>query len=142
MVRRVIFDKERVNPWVAERVGRNSPWEGRGYQAFGIEKDGELIGGVVIDSIVAGVRCSIHCAGEGRRWLTRELLFIVFDYVFRQLDCKVAINTVDADNEPSLRFTTHIGFTELARVPEGAGDCDLVILTLPRNNCCWHKMRA
>lgn len=136
MARKVIFDKQRVSEWVAPLVRRRSVWTS-GYQGFGVEQNGELIGGVIVDSILEGARCSVHCAGKGRRWLTRELLFVVFDYVFRQLGCKVAINTVDADNEDSLRFTRHIGYTELARIPGGAGDCDLVLLIMRRDDCRW-----
>lgn len=115
---------------------RRAAWA-TGYQGFGVEQDGELIGGVIIDGILEGARCSVHCAGKGKRWLTRELLFVVFDYIFRQLNCKVAINTVDADNKESLRFTQHIGYTELARVPDGALDCDLVIFIMRRDDCRW-----
>ena len=83
----------------------------------------------------------MHCAGEGRRWLNREFLFACFDYVFRQLDCKVIVNPVDADNEASMRFTEHIGFTEVCRIPEGSGDCDLVIFAMPRKTCRWLNMK-
>jgi hypothetical protein len=81
---RVIFDKARVNEWVASRIGRKAPWPGDEFQAFGVERDGQIVGGVVIDGIVIGARCSIHCAGDGKRWLTREFLTVVFDYAFRK----------------------------------------------------------
>lgn len=131
--------KERVGLWVAERIGRAAPWGA--YQAIGLEEDGELIAGIVVDGYVKDARCSMHCAGIGRRWLNREFLFVCFDYVFRQLNCNVIINPVDADNHDSVRFTSHIGFTEACRVPAGGGSCDLVLFYMPRRMCRWLDLR-
>lgn len=139
MKRLVTNDRQRVGSWVAERIRfRGDP---SGLPSIGLECDGELIAGILIDGYVPGARCTMHCAGEGRRWLNREFLFACFDYVFRQLDCKVIVNPVDADNEASMRFTEHIGFTEVCRIPEGSGDCDLVIFAMPRKTCRWLNMK-
>jgi RimJ/RimL family protein N-acetyltransferase len=135
----VVGQKERVGAWVAERVKRTAPWAG--YEAIGLEQDGELIAGVVFDSYVKGARCSMHCAGTGRTWLNREFLFVCFDYAFRVMGCKVIINPVDADNTDSTRFTQHIGFEEVARIPDGGGDCDLVVFAMPRKTCRWLDMK-
>lgn len=131
--------RERVGAWVAQRIKRSAPWGA--FEAIGLESDGELIAGVVFDSYVKGARCSMHCAGTGRTWLNREFLFACFDYAFRRLDCKVIVNPVDADNTDSLRFTKHIGFDEVARIPEGSGDCDLVVFAMQRRTCRWLNMK-
>lgn len=139
MKRLITNDRVRVSKWVAERVKYRGDIAGRA--ALGLEEDGRLIAGILIDGYVPGVRCSMHCAGEGKRWLNREFLFACFDYVFRQLGCEVIINTVDADNEASLRFTEHIGFEEKCRIPNGGGDCDLVIFAMQRKTCRWLNMK-
>ena len=72
----VTDQNERVGEWVASRIP-NSQWHQ--YQAIGLEKNGELVAGVVIEAYVENARCSIHCAGDGKRWLNREFLFVVFD---------------------------------------------------------------
>lgn len=133
--RLVIGQRDRVSEWVAPRVGRLTPW--RGAEAIGLEQDGELIAGVVFDGYVPRGRISMHCAGEGKRWMTRELLFACFDYPFRQLGVNVILNPVDADNKASIRFTEHIGFEYLATVPGGSGDVDLMLFILPREKCRW-----
>lgn len=141
MKRLIANDRERVAKWVAARVKYRGDVAGKA--ALGLENEkGELIAGILIDGYVPGARCSMHCAGEGRRWLNREFLFACFDYVFRQLDCKVLINAVDADNEASLQFTQHIGFHEVCRIPEGSGDCDLVIFAMPRKMCRWQNLNG
>ena len=126
---------DRVGVWVAERTGRTAPWGP--FAAIGIEEDGELIGGFVIDNYVRKARVSIHAAGVRGKWVTRELLRVVFRYIFVQLGCKVIINTVNVDNELSMRGTAKLGFTEVLRVPNGAGSCDLAIFVMQKSDCKW-----
>ena len=136
MKRLVLNERVRVGAWVAERVGRSTPWVKDG--ALGLEKDGELVAGIVLDSFVPGVRASMHCAGTGKYWLNRDFLFACFDYAFRHCDLKVLVNYVSAENPDSLRFTKHIGFTEIARVRQGwDGKDDMVLFQLHRDDCRW-----
>lgn len=135
----VVGQKERVGAWVAERVRARSGWAN--YEAIGLELDGELVAGVVFDSYVEGARCCMHVAGEGRTWLNREYLWFCFHYAFEQMGCKVVVGLVNADNEDALRFDRHLGFEEVARIPDGAGDCDLVVLAMQRKKCRWLNMK-
>lgn len=137
MAQRLITDdRKRVSAWVAERIGC-SPW-GENEAALGLEKDGELVAGVVLDGYMPSGSGSLHCAGSGRHWLTRLFLFSVFDWCFNQLDLKVLVNKVSGANAASLRFTQHIGFTELARFPRAwDGKNDLVLFELRQENCRW-----
>lgn len=136
MKRLVTNERARVGAWVAERVGRDDPWTTAA--ALGLEKDGELVAGIVIDGYVPNARGSMHCAGTGKYWLNREFLRACFDYAFNFLNLKVLINPVSAMNDASLRFTRHIGFTELARIPLAwDGKEDLVLFQLHRDDCRW-----
>jgi len=138
MKKYILDDKLRVNDWTWHRVGRESPfYPPAKYEALGIEKDGELIAGVVFDSFSTGARCSMHCAGEGKYWLTKDFLRICFDYAFNLAKCKVVINTVSSKNEESIKFTKHIGFEEVCRIKDGDGEYDLVILVLHHSQCKW-----
>jgi RimJ/RimL family protein N-acetyltransferase len=136
----VCGQKERVGAWVGARIGNAEPWHN--YEAIGIEHQGELVGGVVIDNYITAARCSIHCAGAGRRWLTREFLFVVFDYVFRQLGCNAVVNIVDGSNADSIRFTGHLGFSIVHRIKGGGkGGSDGVIFELQKSDCKWTKVK-
>lgn len=141
MRRLVTDDKERINQWLYKRIGRASPFApANKFNAVGVEDEsGNLIAGVAFDSFSPEARCSMHCAGDVDNWCSRKLLKFCFEYVFNVAKCKVIINTVDASNQQSVDFTKHVGFTELARIKDGAGDCDLVILTLHRDDCRWIK---
>lgn len=130
----VVGQNERIGNFVAKLIGNSTWYE---YQAIGQEKNGELVAGVVVDNYVKNARCSIHCAGIGKKWLNREFLRFVFNYVFNDLACKVVVNPVNSSNKDSVRFTSHLGFEEIARVPGGYEDGDLIIFALPRNKCKW-----
>ena len=132
----VVGQKERIGAWVAEQIGNTSPWHG--YEAIGIERDGELVGGVVIDNYLPGGRCSVHCAGRGQNWLTREFLRVVFVYVFRQLDCNVVLNIVSCPNHASMRFTRHLGFRCVHIIERGGrGGADAALFELKKADCRW-----
>lgn len=127
-------ENDRVGKWVCERSGgRYIPGMGH---AIGLEKDGELIAGVFIENYT-GTSCMLHVAGIGRRWLTKEFLFTVFWYVFTQLGCKVALAPVPATNEDALRFDRHLGFTELARIPDAFPSGDGILLIMKKEDCRW-----
>jgi RimJ/RimL family protein N-acetyltransferase len=134
-VRTIVYDKERIGEWVAEKVGQKNPWGH--FQAMGVEKDGELIAGVVYEGFTEGGRCSMHCAGVGKRWMSRDFLWMCFAYPFYQLDLKIIINPVSSDNVESMLFTEHCGFTKECVIKDGYGDADLVIYSLHRDNCKW-----
>ena len=135
-MKRIITNQNaRVGDWVASQMGRSSSWGT--FQAIGLEQNGDLVGGVVIDGYRKDTRCSIHCAGVGKKWLNREFLFVVFDYVFRQLNCKAVVNPVDSSNHDSARFTKHLGFVESVYIPEA----EMLIFTMPRDKCRWLKRK-
>lgn len=129
MKRIITNDDRRVGEWVCERTG-GSYTEG---VAIGLENNGELVAGVIVDDY-NGASARMHVAGEGQ-WLTREFLFVCFDYVFRQLNLNVVIGVVSSANAQALRFDKHLGFNELARIPKGHPAGDLVILTMTKEDC-------
>lgn len=134
MKRLITNERQRVSAWVAQRMDCD-PWDAA---ALGLERDGELVAGVVLADYVENARGSLHCAGVGKYWLTRQFLHAVFDWCFVQLGLKVLVNQVSASNADSLRFTKHIGFTELARIPKAwDGESDLVLFELRPENCRW-----
>lgn len=129
-MKRVITHQDKlVGPWVCSRAG-GTYTEGA---TLGLEKDGALIAGVIVDGW-NGASARMHVAGEGN-WLNREFLFACFDYVFRQLDLNVVIGTVASDNAKALRFDKHLGFREVTRIPKGHPKGDLVILTMRKEDC-------
>jgi ribosomal protein S18 acetylase RimI-like enzyme len=86
--------------------------------------------------------CSMHVAGDGGRWIDRQMLRVCFDYVFRQCDRVAVYGQVASNNMPALRLDTHLGFKEVHRIKDAVADgVDLVILEMRRENCRWLKDR-
>ena len=135
----ICSQSKRVAEWVQIKIGNLT--EFHDCHAIGILRHGEIIGGVVIDNYVHNAMCSIHCAGEaGINWLTREFLHVVFDYVFRQLQCKVILNSIDSQNHASLKFTKHLGFREVHRIIGGGlAGSNCVLLEMQKIDCRWIK---
>ena len=138
MTKRLILnDPERICQWTASRIGC-SPWEPDYSGAVGLEKDGEVVIGVVVDNYIPNGAASLHCAISDKRALDRRFLRAVFHWLFVDLELKVLINKVAGSNADSLRFTEHIGYTEFARFPLAwYGQDDLVLFEMRRETCRW-----
>ena len=131
----VLNQKERISDFLVEQgvsdVGYTQ------YEAIGLEKDGKIVAGVIYDWYEENARCSTHIAAVGKHWMTKKFLWMIFDYPFNQLNVNVIVNTVSSANTKSIKFTEHLGFTEVARIPNGFKDGDLIIYTLHKENCKW-----
>jgi len=133
---RLVFGED-VCRWTARRTG-GEYYAGSG-QGVGLEKDGELIAGVLFDNF-NGRSVQMHVAAvPGRRWMTREYLRFCFSYPFDQMGVNKIIGLVDSTNVDAMRFDLHLGFEQEA-VIEGAGRFgDLHILTMTREQCRFLK---
>lgn len=127
---RNIISGPAVGAWVAQRVnGGHSPEH---ETAIGLERDGQIIAGVIYErwngrSIVA------HIAIEGR--VTAAFIAAIFDYPFNRCGVQKIICPITTDNERSIRLAKNMGFREEARIADAAPTGDLLLFTLPKNNC-------
>jgi RimJ/RimL family protein N-acetyltransferase len=130
----IIFDQpDRVGHYVSRLIS-GSKWHD--FSAIGIERSGALVGGAVIDNYVEGARCALHCAGDGKNWMTRSFIKAVFRYIFIQLKCKVIISPVESENEKAIKFISHIGFKDAYRIKNGGSNGqDLIIFEMQIENC-------
>lgn len=84
-----------------------------------------------------GKSCMIHVGSEGQHWATKDFLKKVFDYPFNTLKLKVIIGTVAGSNEKALKLDRHLGFKDVATIPDAHNDGDLVILEMRPEYCKW-----
>lgn len=99
-------------------------------------ENGELLGGVIYENYTGpGGSIEAHIASLAPRWLNRDFLFIMFDYPFRQLDCKQAFVRVAANNEKSLHWCHSLGFKEYVRIEDVFPDGDMILLRMKREEC-------
>ena len=81
-----------------------------------------------------------HIAGKpGRRWLTREFLFAIFDYPFNQLGVRRITGLVPKKNKDARRFDEHLGFEYEGNMRNALADDDMIIYGMLKEKCKWLK---
>ena len=102
---------------------------------------GQVLGGQIRAVVVLcgffGKSCMIHVESEGQHWMTKDFLKEVFNYPFNKLNLKVIIGTVAGSNEKALKLDRHLGFRDVATIPDAHDDGDLVILEMRPEYCKW-----
>jgi RimJ/RimL family protein N-acetyltransferase len=137
-VKRIVLnDKARVIAFVQATIGKGTAFSPEHAAAIGLERDGELIAGVIFDNY-NGANCAMHVAAiPGKRWLDREFLYVCFGYPFNQLGLKRVTGMVCSSNLEALRFDLHLGFVQEAVLKDATTDGDLILLVMRRENCRW-----
>lgn len=134
----IVTDVSRVGPWVCERTG--GKFEPGCSAAIGWEEDGELRAGVLYDQFNGRSIC-MHVASDGsRKWMTREYLWVCFDYPFHQLGVNRIIGLVDSTNEQALRFDLALGFKVECEIEDAGKTGSLVILSMSKDSCRWLRI--
>lgn len=107
------------------------------FNAFGrLGADNKLLGVVAFNSF-NGKTCAMHVAGDGN-WLSKDLIRASFHYPFVTCGVRHIVATISGSNLKSIRFTKHMGFEVLFRLPCGWSNTeDMVVLGMPHNKCRW-----
>lgn len=142
-MKRIIWHQpERIMLFVAQRVDEEFF---RDYTALGLEKDGELVAGVLFTNYTkAGI--VMHVASDGsRHWMTPAFLAAAFRYPFIQLGCRRVTGLVRLDNERAMHFDERLGFRREGVLRAGATDgCDMVLYGMLKSECRFlgERLRA
>jgi hypothetical protein len=100
----------------------------------------ELLGGVIYTDYT-GASVQMHMAGFSPHWMTREFLWMAFDYPFNQLDCKKVFGHVPESNTTALEIDRKLGFKEVAKIEDVFPDGACYVLALAREDCRWLKLK-
>jgi RimJ/RimL family protein N-acetyltransferase len=131
-------DKERVGKFCSDLMD-GAEWGA--YTALGLERDGELIGGVVYDGYY-GPNVFAHIAGKpGTRWLTRTFLRAMFEYPFLQLGVDRITGPVASTNLRAMRLDAHLGFVLEATLRGAVPDGDLLLYVMHKKDCRFIRSR-
>lgn len=119
--------------FVAERVGEKELF---GYSAIGLERDGELVAGVLYEQH-NGPNVMMHVASDrSRRWMTPAYMAACFRYPFLQLGVHRVSALVRYENNDAHRFLNALGFTQEGLLREAASDgTDLVLYGMLKREC-------
>lgn len=104
-------------------------------------KHGALLGGAIYQDFT-GASINLHIGAFDKRWLNRDMLFIMFDYPFRQLGVGKIIGQVAERNLSAIYFGEHLGFNKEARVKDVFFDGDLIVMSMYRANCPWLHLKS
>jgi RimJ/RimL family protein N-acetyltransferase len=137
-MKRIVIGRPVVD-WVAAHMKRG---EGYGLSAgIGMEDGGELIAGVVYNEWNQ-VNVNMHVASIGnRRWMTREYLWMCFDYPFNQLKVKRITAFIEDENTDAIRFDEHLGFKYETRMRDAYVNGDILIYVMRRDDCRFLNIR-
>lgn len=111
-------------------------------QVISRSENGKFMGGIVYENYTGkGGSILVHIASTSRHWINKDMLFIMFDYPFVQLDCKQAFAQVKASNEDCLKFCRSIGWQEVITLEGVFPDDDMILLRLRREDCRFLNLR-
>lgn len=130
----LIFDQARVFAFLRER-GVPLVYAAD-MQAIGLERDGELIGGVIYTGY-SKHNIFMHVAGtEGVNWVTKRYVKAAFAYPFNVLNCDRITGWVEASNTKARRFDEHLGFKQEAVLEGAATDGgDVILYRMWKHEC-------
>lgn len=133
MTQRIIANAARVYEYVSSKTDVQLY---AGIKGIGLERDGELIAGVLYEGY-NGKNVWMHVAAEpGGRWLTREFLRVCFAYPFIQLGCDRVSGAVENSNTAAKRFDEHLGFRPEAVLRGAAQDGgDVTLYVMWKDEC-------
>lgn len=103
---------------------------------IGVEKDGELVGVIGFNNFMPN-SCEIHVASTNVYFLNKWYLNCVFDYPFNKLKVKVILAPIYKGNVKSLNLCRKLGFEQVADIPYGHPEGDLIVVAMKRNQCKW-----
>jgi RimJ/RimL family protein N-acetyltransferase len=130
----LVYDLSRVLPFVQQ----HSPGlhETGDMVAIGLERDGELVAGVLYEGF-SGANVWMHVAAQpGARWMIRAYLKACFAYPFGVCKVNRVSGYVNESNRAARRFDEHLGFKEEARLKGAAPDGgDVIVYVMWRKDC-------
>lgn len=133
MSTRIVSDPARVFAFCSERMPVSLV---AGMKGLGLERDGELVAGVLYEGYNRH-NIWMHVAAEpGKKWLNRDFLRYSFHYPFVELGCNRVSGYVEAHNADARRFDEHLGFQQEAVLQGAASDGGDVILYVMRREDC------
>jgi RimJ/RimL family protein N-acetyltransferase len=84
-----------------------------------------------------GRTCCMHIVIQRPELFSPRMIREAFEFPFVVCNCEAALALVDSTNEASLSFVQKVGFKEVARIPNGGTDGDLMTLQMLRSECRW-----
>lgn len=105
-----------------------------------LDATGKLLGGVTYDNF-CGTSICMHVCSFDPRWLSKDMLWVIFHYPFVHLGCKKVLGFVESTNKQAIAFEKKIGFIEEARIADACPGGDVLVMSMRREDCRWLNIR-
>lgn len=121
-----------IGEWVSARVTSTGEIGFNGqYNSIGVVNGDSLIAGVVFHDYHPIYRTiCIQLCSENSKWASRRTIEAIGNYPFIQLDCQRVTTLINSNNPAALRLAKGIGFKIEAVLERAAGENDIVVLRL------------
>lgn len=103
-------------------------------------QDGRILGGFVICHYL-GASATVHMSGANEHWCSRDMLWMLFHYAFRQLGLRKLLGPVASNNYHALSIDLRGGWHIEALVRDAYPDAHLFILSMDRETCPWLRLK-
>jgi RimJ/RimL family protein N-acetyltransferase len=98
--------------------------------------NGKLLGGVVYSNYTGhGGSVLCHMAGWSPRWMTRDLLWVGFDYPFNALQVRKIFACIPSDNRDAIAINKRWGFRDECILRDVYPGADMIVLSMQREDC-------
>lgn len=96
-----------------------------------------MLGGFVLCQYL-GNSIAIHDGADDKRWCSRDMLWMTFHYVFRQLKCHKAYAPTASDNYHALELNLRAGWRMETVLRDAlAPGRHLILLAMEAGTCRW-----
>lgn len=138
VVRKIRINHPGAGEWIMERAG--GVFRPDMDHSLATYRGDEILGGFVLSQYL-GNSIAVHDAGCDPTWCPRELLWMMFHYVFRQLNCGLLIAPTQSDNYRALALNLRAGFRlETVICNAVAPGVHLMVLTMDAGACRWLRV--
>jgi RimJ/RimL family protein N-acetyltransferase len=135
----LLNSRDYVGGWVAQQTGQTGDWGS--FNAFGIENNGIIYAGVVINNI-NGANATVHIAIDKPSKLLYDLFTVLCDYAFNQLGLLRITGMVPTDEPKTIAFDERLGFEKEFIMRDGAPGADMQFLVMWHDQCQWRPNRS
>lgn len=138
-------DNTLVHAFFRDRLGLHWSNDFRGVLWVPEQFDGTVMS---MDDVAVGVgfnafvgrSCCMHTVIQRPDLLSRGMIRDAFSYVFNVANCNAVLGLVDSTNDAALSLDKRLGFVEVARIPNGGAEGDLVVMQMTREACRWLRL--
>ena len=103
--------------------------------------DGVPYGGVIFCNYTEE-SIAMHSGGFRKNWTNRDILYVMFDYPFRQLGVNRIFGYVPEDNDHAIRINENLGFVHVVTIPGMfKGNVGCYLMKMERDDCRFFNVK-